>query len=147
MNYRDAVNLDIERIEHLLKECSLPYNDLNKYIQNFVVAENNNIIIGVGGFEKYGDASLIRSLAVISEYRGIGVGGKIYALLERKISNVGINKLYLLTETATDYFKKVGFTIRVRENIPEAILQTKQFRELCPSTAFVMYNELRESNE
>lgn len=147
MNYRDAVNLDIERIEHLLKECSLPYNDLNKYIQNFVVAENNNIIIGVGGFEKYGDASLIRSLAVISEYRGIGVGGKIYALLERKISNVGINKLYLLTETATDYFKKVGFTIRVRENIPEAILRTKQFRELCPSTAFVMYNELRESNE
>ena len=147
MNYRDAVNLDIERIEHLLKECSLPYNDLNKYIQNFVVAENNNIIIGVGGFEKYGDISLIRSLAVISEYRGIGVGGKIYALLERKISNVGINKLYLLTETATDYFKKVGFTIRVRENIPEAILQTKQFRELCPSTAFVMYNELRESNE
>jgi len=147
MNYRDAVNLDIELIEHLLQECSLPYNDLTKYIENFVVVEEENKIIGVGGFEKYGEVSLIRSLAVSHEYRGIGVGERIYSLLVSNINSTGINKVYLLTETAIDYFKKIGFIILSRENVPAAITNTKQFRELCPSTAVVMYNELRESNE
>ena len=142
MNYRDAVNLDIERIEHLLQKCGLPYNDLTEHVENFVVVVKKNKIIGAGGFEKYGGVSLVRSLAVFPEYRGIGVGKQIYALLERKIRNSGINKLYLLTETATEYFKKAGFIIRGRENIHKAIAQTKQFRELCPSTAVVMYKEL-----
>ncbi|MCW9048324.1 MAG: arsenic resistance N-acetyltransferase ArsN2 [Gammaproteobacteria bacterium] len=147
MNYRDAADLDIKQIENLLRECGLPYNDLTSHIENFIVAEKRSIIIGVGGFEIYGEVVLIRSLAVSPEYRGIGVGGKIYALLERKVSNIGLKKLYLLTETAADYFKKTGFMIRDRGNIPEAITQTKQFKELCPSTAVVMYNELQECNE
>jgi len=146
MKYRDAVTSDIEQIESLLKECSLPVNDIVEYIDNFIVAEKDNKIIGLGGFEKHGDIVLLRSIAVTQEYRGEAIGKSIYQLLKSKISRVGVNNLYLLTETATEYFKNIGFTIKERINVPEAVMRTKQFKELCPSSAIVMFYELDINN-
>ena len=142
MNYREAVAQDIDQIENLLKKYHLPVNDILEYIDNFVVSEQENRIIGVGGYETVGDIALIRSIAVVQEYRGKSIGINIYRLLERKILNTGIKEVFLLTETASDYFKKLGFTIKNRANIPHAVTTTKQFKELCPSTAIIMFNEL-----
>ena len=146
MNYRDAVAQDIEKIENLLIEHHLPVNDILKYIDNFVVSEQKNNIIGVGGYENLGEIALIRSIVVSQEYRGQSIGANIYRLLEEKIKHIGIKEAYLLTETATDYFKKLGFTLKERASLPEAITITKQFRELCPSTAIIMFNELSINN-
>ena len=49
-----------------------------------------------------------------------------------------IKETFLLTETAMDYFKKLGFTIRERTTIPETVTTTRQFKELCPSSAIIM---------
>lgn len=138
MQYRDAITSDIDQVESILKESNLPTNDIFEYIDNFVVAEQDNKVIGLGGFEKHGDIVLLRSLSVRQEYRGEDVGKSIYELLGSKISHAGINAIYLLTETATDYFIKLGFTIIDRTNIPNAVKETRQFKELCPSTAIVM---------
>lgn len=146
MKYRDAVTSDIEQIESLLKEYSLPVNDIFENINNFVIAEQDNKIVGLGGFEKHGEIILLRSITVTQEYRGKAIGKSIYQLLESKISRLGINQLYLLTETATDYFKNIGFTIKERIDVPEAVMRTKQFNELCPSTAVVMFYELDINN-
>lgn len=146
MNYREAVEEDIKQIKSLLEECNLPVNDINEYIDNFVIAVQNNDIIGVGGYEKYGEIVLIRSIAVAKKYRGHSIGVNIYHLLESKIKYLGIKNIYLLTETAVEYFNKLGFTIKERKNIPDAVTQTKQCKELCPSTAIVMFNELVINN-
>lgn len=146
MKYRDAVTSDIEQIESLLKEYSLPVNDIFENINNFIIAEQDNKIVGLGGFEKHGEIVLLRSITVTQEYRGKAIGKSIYQLLESKISRLGINQLYLLTETATDYFKNIGFTIKERTDVPEAVMRTKQFKELCPSTAVVMFYELDINN-
>ena len=146
MKYRDAVTSDIEQIESLLKEYSLPINDIFENINNFIIAEQDNKIVGLGGFEKHGEIVLLRSITVTQEYRGKAIGKSIYQLLESKISRLGINQLYLLTETAADYFKNIGFTIKERINVPEAVMRTKQFSALCPSTAVVMFYELDINN-
>lgn len=117
-----------------------------EYIDNFIVSELENKIIGLGGYEILGEIALIRSIAVAQEYRGNSIGVNIYRLLEEKIKHIGIKEAYLLIETATDYFKKIGFTIKERASLPEAITKTKQFKELCPSTAIVMFNELAINN-
>lgn len=146
MNYKDAVVQDIGGIESLLKKYNLPANDIMEHIDNFIVAEHENKIIGVGGYEALGDVALLRSIAVAQEYRGKSIGVNIYHLLKRKIKNKGIKEVYLLTETATDYFQKLGFTIKGRTTIPKTVMQTKQFRELCPSTAIIMFNDLSINN-
>lgn len=146
MKYRDAVTQDIEQIENLLNKYNLPVNDIMEYIDNFVVAEQENNIIGIGGYENLGKIVLIRSIAVAQEYRGESIGVNIYHLLEKKIKDIGIKEAYLLTETAADYFKKIGFTIKERTMMPEAVTTTRQFKELCPSTAIIMFNELAVNN-
>ena len=144
MNYRDAVAQDIEQIKNLLIGYNLPVNDIMEYIGNFVVAEQDNNIIGVGGYEIHGTIALLRSIAVAQECKGKSIGVNIYHLLERKIKEAEIREIYLLTETAMDYFKKLGFTINECSSIPKAVMKTRQFKELCPSSAIVMSKSLLE---
>ena len=146
MKYRDAVTNDIEQIEFLLKECDLHSNDIVEHIDSFVVAEQDNKIVGVGGFEQHGEIVLLRSLSVAQEFRRNAIGKSMCQLLESKIRRAGIKELYLLTETATDYFKKLGFTIQERTDVPEAVMQTRQVKELCSSEAIVMFYELDINN-
>jgi len=146
MKYREAVVQDAVGIENLLEKCNLPVNDIMENIDNFIVSELENKIVGVGGYETHGEIVLIRSIAVDQACRGKSIGVNIYHLLESKIKHIGIKEVYLLTETATDYFKTLGFTIKERTSIPKVVTQTKQFKEICPSTAIVMFNEIAINN-
>jgi amino-acid N-acetyltransferase len=142
MNHREANITDFLVIKELLNHSNLPSNDIEKYIENFIIIEINNKIIGIGGLETYNQFGLIRSIVVKPECRNNGVAKNIYGLIEKKASDSGIKTLYLLTETAIDYFKKLGFKIQSRSNVPKSIMRTKQFRELCPSSAVVMFRDI-----
>ncbi len=79
---------------------------------------------------------------VVPEKRGIAK--KIDKLIE---SSLGINTLYLLlTESAIEYFIKLGFIIKDRAETPISIMETKQFKALCPSSAKVMFREISYKN-
>lgn len=109
MNFRDAINSDVESIKNLLIENELPSSDVEEHIRNFILAEYENKIIAVGGIERYGTTALLRSIAVTPEYRGNGIAKKLYQLFEKKASSLGVDMLYLLTESAVEYFKKINF--------------------------------------
>ena len=51
---------------------------------------------------------------------------------------LGITRLYLLTTTAQSWFRLLGFRSVLRDEVPEGIRGTEQFRTLCPSTAACM---------
>lgn len=142
MNFRDAAIKDIKQIEYLLKECTLPTNDIKDYIDNFVIAEQDKEIIATAGFERYGEIVLIRSIAVKQKYRGKYIGNRLFKMLESKFRSENIKVLYLLTENATEYFKNLGFAVKERESVPDVITQTKQFKGLCPASATLMYCNL-----
>jgi len=142
MKHREASSTDFLIIKELLNCSNLPSNDIEKYIENFIIIEKNNKIIGIGGLETYNQFGLVRSIVVKSEYRNNGIAKNIYGLIEKKAYALGIKTLYLLTETAIDYFKKLGFKIQNRSNVPKSIMRTKQFKELCPSSAVVMYRDI-----
>ncbi len=142
MNHRKAINTDLQKIKDLLNSSKLPSDDCEEQIENFIVIEENNKLIGIGGLEIYDTVGLIRSIVVESKYRGSGIGKKIYRLIEAKAYTSGIKSLYLLTETATEYFENLGFKIKDRSEVPRSIMETKQFKEICPSSAMVMYREI-----
>ena len=142
MNSRDASKGDLLSIERLLCSSHLPSEDIVGHIDNFVVIEENEKIIGVGGLEISGGVGLIRSIVVAPEHRGIGVGKKIFKLLEIKANDLGLNTLYLLTDSAEEYFRKLGFLTKDRTDVPLSVMETKQFKELCPPSATVMFRDL-----
>lgn len=147
MKYRTAEKKDLAEIKEILKQSNLPTEDCDSHVDNFIVAEQERKIIGTGGIEIYGALGLVRSIVVIPEYRGKGISREILTILESRAYDRGVNILYLLTETAEEYFKNLGFSVKNRLETPEAIVNTKQFSNLCPSTAKVMRRDINKKLE
>lgn len=126
-------------VEKLLGQCSLPYSDLqqNENIILFGIHEGEELIACVG-LEVYEDKALLRSLAVDSEHRKEGIGRKLTEHIENYCQQENITEVYLLTQTAENYFKRIGYTPQERENVPSSIQGTTQYSGLCPSSSTVM---------
>jgi amino-acid N-acetyltransferase len=43
--------------------------------------------------------------------------------------------VYLLTTTASDYFRRLGFEDRALSEAPERLRQSSEFRTVCPESA------------
>ena len=139
MNFRQASTTDLPTICSLLSEHNLPDSDVNEHIESFVVVEQNNNIIGLGGLEICSDTTaLLRSVVVEANHQNKGIATKIVQFLIAKASARKIKSLYLITESAVNYFGKFKFVVQDRSNAPDTIMQTKQFGELCPNTATLM---------
>ncbi|MGN6581944.1 MAG: arsenic resistance N-acetyltransferase ArsN2 [Bordetella sp.] len=95
-------------------------------------------LIGYGGFERYGQDVLLRSIVVSPADRGQGAGRNLLALLLRRAYDRGARQAWLLTETAAPFFERVGFKAVAREQAPQAILATRQAQSLCPVGATLM---------
>jgi amino-acid N-acetyltransferase len=101
-----------------------------------------NQIIGSIGIEKYNQIGLSRSLAVDSKFINQKVGERLIQYLLDFCINEKITGLYLLTTTAEKYFDKFGFHKIERNNVPEKIVQTREFNDICPLSAVVMKKKL-----
>jgi amino-acid N-acetyltransferase len=142
VNYTLSIIKDqksLEKLRQFLRLNKLPASDLNLEGNHFVGYQDEvGELIGSGGLELYGDVGLLRSLAVDEKMRGKSVGSKLVDEIIDKANNSNIKDLYLLTETAHDYFLKKGFQDVPREKVPDIIKQTTEFVQVCPASAIVM---------
>ncbi len=88
--------------------------------------------------EIYGACALLRSVAVSPERRGEGLGILLTESMLILSKELGILRLYLLTETASDFFPRFGFRVVERAQVPETVKQSVEFRSACPDTALAM---------
>jgi amino-acid N-acetyltransferase len=130
--------LDYEAVCTLLTTNQLPVADINKTLPHFFVATADDDIVGVIGLELYGSYGLLRSMVTKEQYRMHGVASKLIGALFAYAATLGVQELYLLTETAKTYFETKQFTVVERKTIPAPILQSAEFSHLCPSTAVAM---------
>lgn len=141
---RDAKQEDLYDIVRLLSDARLPIDDVERHLGQFFIAEDGAEVVGVGGFELCGErALLLRSFAVAPDYRGQGVATGIYERICEQAEEAGVSELYLLTNTARDYFDRLGFAAIARETAPDGVRQTGQFTRLCPASAVLMHRPLR----
>ncbi|RBJ63504.1 GNAT family N-acetyltransferase, partial [Pseudomonas sp. MWU12-2534b] len=95
-----------------------------------------------GGFEAYGEDGLLRSMVVSPDHRSKGVGSATLKIIERFTADRRVTRLHLLTTSASSFFGQHGYEVRQRGAEPLLISQTRQFRDLCPASAFYMYKSL-----
>ncbi len=133
---------DKESIVALLVSQKLPVADLPEALENFLVAKNGYRLVGVVGIEIYGEFGLLRSLAVDPEFRGQGIADQLVRNIERHSDSKGLKEIYLLTETAPDYFDRKGYRLITRNDVPDEVKQSSEFNHVCPQSAIVMKKSL-----
>ena len=102
-------------------------------------------MVGVVGLERYAATGLLRSLAVLPEHRGRGLGATLVRHLERQAGGLEVTDLVLLTETAERFFLQRGYRVIDRQAVPTGIQASAEFRTLCPAAALCMIKSLRET--
>ena len=141
---RASTAADFSKVRDLLASARLPIEDLNVAPGlRFWVAEDQDQVVGVVGLEARGPAALLRSLVVAPSHRQYGLGSSLTATLEREARATGIEVLVLLTETAEAFFKRRGYQVIEREQVPAKIKQSAEFQSLCPASAICMTKSLQ----
>lgn len=129
---------DTESIKTLLTAAGLSTIGVDDHLRTFIVAREGDRIVGCGGAEAYQFAALIRSVAVMPEHRGHGLGRRLVRQLLDRLASRGLREFYLLTNDAEDYFRKRGFKTIDRDEVHPQLLASRQFQDACPSTATCM---------
>jgi len=135
---RMARDEDDPALRALLAEAGLPSDDVRSSRQSVVVAVEGDALQGSVGLEVFGPAALLRSLAVRTERRRAGLGGRLFERALDLAKEKRIEKLFLLTTSAEAFFARRGFETIDRDVAPEGIRQSRQFSDLCPSSAVCM---------
>lgn len=138
-----ATSGDLETIRQILVANDLPTAGIDEHWQTFLVARDGDKIVGCGGAEAYQVAALIRSIAVIPEYRSHGVGRLIVRQLIDRLASRGLREFYLLTTTAEKYFRKRGFKRIDRDEVHPQLLASREFQDACPKSAVCMRMVMR----
>jgi N-acetylglutamate synthase-like GNAT family acetyltransferase len=114
-----------------LEDADLPTDDLTEPGRSFFAAEDNGQVLGFAGYEIYGEDVLVRSVVVLPELRGRGVGHAVVAELLDTAYARGARTAYLFTTTAEAFFEREGFGRMERRSAPAAILATRQATGIC----------------
>lgn len=143
INIQPAQPADQSAITQMLRENNLIYADIAPaHLAHFFVARADGHLAGVVGLEPFGAVGLLRSLAVRADLRGRGHGQALVAALERYAQGAGARELFLLTETAPEFFARLGYQKIPRADAPAPLQATSEFAGLCPQSAICMKKRL-----
>jgi amino-acid N-acetyltransferase len=131
-----------DQIVALLTSERLPFDDLPKRLDNFFVMLAEDGVIAAAGMEVYGRSALLRSVVVKNEYRNQGIAAQMVEKVMETARSKELARVFLLTETAKDYFLNKGFEVISRELVPPQVRQSSEFSTVCPISATVMLKTL-----
>lgn len=137
----------LSQISVLLTNANLVPERLEKEnLTLFYKADEFGKVMGAIGIEVYGEACLLRSLAVREDKRNLGIARALmseafdFARMAKK------SNIYLITETIGDTMLRYGFNTVSREDIPPDILKSPFFNGICPCSCQMMHKNVAESD-
>ncbi len=122
----------------LLEGAGLPPDGVREHLETALVARDSGRVVGSAVIELYGDAALLRSVAVDQTLRGKGLGIRLTEAALDLARARGARRAFLLTETAGWFFPRFGFHVIRRDEVPERVRGSVEFTTACPDTALVM---------
>jgi len=134
---RRSIGTNDAAMRAALVTADLPISDLEASNGSFFRFEENGVLVGFAGYEEHDGSALLRSVVVVPSARGTGSGRAIVEALLRAMRDNGIERTYLLTTTAEDFFRHLGFAEIARQEAPAAILATPQAMTICRTAALL----------
>ena len=127
---------DLPEVLGLVRSFDLPAEGISDaFPQAYAVIRRGPVLVGAAGLEIYDDVGLLRSVAVTTQERGRGLGRALVADRLSAARHRQLKCVYLLTLTAADYFRDLGFRDTDRARAPTSVQQAPEFAKLCPASA------------
>ena len=144
MEFTRATPGDIPAVEALLAEAGLPLDGAAAAFDLGIVGRTapDGSIVAAAAVERFGDDGLLRSVIVSPDERGSGVGHALVAATEALARETGIRDLWLLTETAIDWFPRLGYEVVDRPVAAAAVGESIEFTTVCRDTGVPMHRAL-----
>lgn len=135
---------DLIAILKLLSQVQLPQDGVAENISAFLVAKDESSrLIATIGLERRANTALLRSAAVAPEYQGCGIGSQLTKQLLERAVNEGVERVVLLTSTASDFFaRRFGFREVSRAAYDEELADSSEWNLPRCSSALCMSLEL-----
>src|SRR5579863_6037821 len=108
---RRGYQADLPTVQALLKDAGLPTDRAGLDPERMRVLVANDSVVGVIGLEAFGSEALLRSLVVAPGHRQHGFGHALVKQIEHEAQTSGVARLVLLTETATSFFRTMGYEV------------------------------------
>ena len=143
MQVARATSVDLPAIESLLTASGLPLDGVAEAFETGIVAREGDAVIGAAAVEIHADGALLRSVVVADTFRGSGIGRRLVLDAEALARDRGATDVYLLTETAGDYFPRLGYARLERDDVPAGVQRSVEFTTACATTAVAMMRSLR----
>ena len=126
--YRKPTFADVDEIYNLIAGYAAqgfmlpkPYNVLYETLSEFIVAELDGKIVGVGALHlTWNELAEVRSMAIHEDFSRRGIGSAIVRRLLEEGRAVGVKKFFTLTYRP-DFFKSLGFEETTKESLPHKI--------------------------
>ena len=133
---------DRPAVESLLVDNGLPVAGLDLAFEQALVARESGRVVGCAAVERSGSVGLLRSVCVEASHRGTGLGRALVQRAEAVAREADVTELFLLTETAADWFPRLGYVPGDRAAVPAALLASPEFAGACPDTARLLHKRL-----
>lgn len=137
-----AAREDLPVVLDLLRRCNLPQAGLEQHLATTLVAREGVRVVGCAALELYDGAALLRSVAVEPSSRGLGLGAQLTNAALDLARSHGVTALYLLTESASEFFPRFGFRIIPRPEVDPAVQRSVEFTGACPESALALRADL-----
>jgi amino-acid N-acetyltransferase len=127
----------------LLQAQRLPSSDItDAHLEHFFFVGSDGSPMGLVGIEMYGVDALLRSLVVTENARSQGIGSALVRHVEDYGSSHEVGRMFLLTTTAEQFFRRLGYERIDRSQAPLAIERTREFASLCPASSAFMIKRI-----
>jgi predicted GNAT family N-acyltransferase len=107
----DRAGIELVRRQVFIEEQGIPeseeWDDLDPVCRHALAITGKRDVVGTGRLEPTGK---IGRVAVLSQYRGTGVGGAIMGHLVNQATELGLTQVYLHAQaTAVGFYERLGF--------------------------------------
>ena len=133
---------NLGELRDTLAASGLPVADLAEPGRAFFRFDDDTGVVGYGGLEGEMTDRLLRSLLVVADRRGDGLGRSVLVLLENVARVMRVQRLHLLTDTAAPFFAGAGYVASDRATAPASIAASREFTALCPASAAYLVKAL-----
>jgi UDP-N-acetylmuramate: L-alanyl-gamma-D-glutamyl-meso-diaminopimelate ligase len=125
---RPAHREDMAAVRSVLAATALEEPARDDQQGSYFVLRNEDGVVGCVALEVLGDDAILRALVVDPRFRGAGYGWMLADTAVNQARWRGVRRIYLLTETASDFFAaKFGFRVVDRSTLSKQVAASETF--------------------